>query len=138
MDLQDKKVLEELESDFHKIASKNGWTPEDYESMKNIQKLMYYMEVRCAMKEGQEARDARYTDGAKREWGQSYDRGTMPRGGSGRYSYDRGSYRYMPERRYYDGGRESSISEIRRAMAMEQDPEVREAMENVVMMMEDR
>lgn len=52
MEEMDRKLIEKLDADFHKWSSKEGWEPCDITLMKDLQKLMYYIEVRDAMKEG--------------------------------------------------------------------------------------
>lgn len=145
MDKKDQMVLEELESDFHKIGDKMEWTDAEIEKMKNIQKLMYYMEVRYAMKEGSEypgsdymeermSRDSRPYDGRN-----SYERGMMNRGSGTRYMGGRNSYGmpygYASGRRYYDGAHENAKNDFRQMMSMEQDPDKRELMEEIMHML---
>ena len=54
MDMKTQKLIEKFEGDFDKISSKEGWEPNDITIMKDLQKLMYYIELRCAMKEGEQ------------------------------------------------------------------------------------
>ena len=139
-------VLEELESDFHKVGDKMEWTDADIEKMKNIQKLMYYMEVRCAMKEGQDYPGAGYIDDRMSRDSRSYNdrnsyaRGGQPRNAMGRYTSGRNSYThpygYASGRRYYDSEHENALNDLRHMMSMEDDPEKREAMEEIVRMLE--
>ena len=117
-----KKLIEKFDEDFHKISSKEGWEPCDITLMKDLQKLMYYMEVREAMKSGGEYPGSEYMDERGYGYGDydmSYRRGrdSMGRFTSGDYGYgnrggygDRGygrsydqGYGRMPGNRYYDG-----------------------------------
>lgn len=118
----DRKLLEKLKEDFHKISSKEGWEPCDITLMKDLQKLMYYMEVRDAMKTGGEYPGSDYMD--ERSYGYGYgdydmsyrgrdrmtgrftsgDPGYGARSGYGYgRSYDQG-YGRMSGNRYYEGG----------------------------------
>ena len=38
------KQIEKFEADYDKIASKEVWDPSDITKMKDLQKLMYYLE----------------------------------------------------------------------------------------------
>ena len=142
MDEKMKKNLEKFDADYCKIASKDAWEPKDIEMMKDLQKLMYYIEVRDAMKGGQ------YEDWGEEEdmgSGRSYARnrnrmgqftsghypmpyytgaGYSNMGGSGRRYYDgnRGGY---SGNRYYDGEKENAINDLQRMMEASNDPEVR-------------
>lgn len=151
----DKKLIEKFEEDFHKISSKDGWTREDIENMKDLEKLMYYMEVRCAMKEGGEYPGSEYMERAgydTRQYmghGMQYASRNQSRDSMGRYNdsgyNNRGQYnsggRYgysmpMPNRMYYGSERENSVNELRRMAEMEQNPEAREAMEHAMRILE--
>lgn len=130
MEDMDKKLLEKLSSDFHKISSKEGWEPCDITLMKDLEKLMYYIEVRDAMKKGEKSypgaeyiddemsyrgRDSmgRFTSGRGYNSYSSYDdygdmnsrRGMRGRGSgmmeADPWYYDRGG---NSGRRYYDDG----------------------------------
>lgn len=141
---QMKKQVEKFESDYDKIFSKGAWEPKDITMMKDLQKLMYYLEVRCAMKEGEDYPGSEYMD----ERGSSYARGGnqarspmtgryMPRGGSGTYPmyYDdmRGS-----GRRYYDDEKESAIHRMHKMMDSESNPDVRMAIQEAIRNLESR
>lgn len=140
MEAKDKKLIEKLESDFHTLSEKNAWTPEDLEKMKNLQKLMYYMEVRCAMKEGQEYPGSEYMDERSYD-GRSYARSMPNRSPStGRFtsgrSYDGGynvgnSYG-MSGRHYYDDDKMHAVNDLRRMHQNEQNPEVKMAIERAI------
>lgn len=152
---RDMKLIDKFSEDFYQLSSREGWTKEDLENMKNLQKLMYYIEVRCAMKDELEDEEDEeemeysrsYNDG--RSYGSRYyDGGNMyGRGGgysngrSGRYgrtgvrrsngsSYGGG----MPynSRRYYDNEKENSMNDLRQMISMEQDPEKRSMLENIM------
>lgn len=150
MEDKDRKLIDKFSDDFYQLSSQDGWTKEDLENMKNLQKLMYYMEVRCAMKEGEYPEDedmgemeynTRFYNG-----GRYYDGGNMNRGGgsynnggrSGR-NYGRRSYTYStptsgmyPSRKYYDSEKENSMNDLRQMISMEQDPEKRSMLENIM------
>lgn len=154
------KQVEKFDADYNKIYSQDGWTKEDVEMMKDLQKLMYYIEVRCAMKDGGEypgeqymdemsynGYDSRSYDGG---YDNSYARGSYGRGnmGGGRsmimqngrpMMYSRnGMYNNgMSGRRYYDSGeKENSLNDLRRMASMEQDPEKRSMIENAIRVLE--
>lgn len=125
MDAKTHKLIEKYEQDFEKISSKEGWEPKDIEMMKDLQKLMYYLEVRCAMKEGD-------------DWDPSessyMSRGRMGRG-SGTYpvNMDRRYYNGMGSgRRYYDDGKMHVTRRLKAMMEAEDDPEMRMAMQEVL------
>ena len=136
----EKKLIEKYEADFHTISSKDAWTKDDLEKMKDLQKLMYYMEVRCAMKDGADYPGQKYMDERGYD-GYSYAR-SMPRHNpaNGRFvsgtSYPMGYSYNMSGRRYYDSEHEKFMNDLTRMMNMETDPATREAMEHVAMMLE--
>ena len=145
----DKKLIEKFEADFQTLSSKNGWTPEDLEKMKNLQKLMYYLEVRCAMKEGNEYPGSEYMDQRMGYDNRSYASGNSGQNRSnqtGRYMSGRSNSYGMPTygmsytggHRYYDGPHESAINDLRHMAMTEQDPEARAAMENALRYLEMR
>lgn len=144
----DKKLIEKLEADFQGLSSKNAWTPEDLEKMKNLQKLMYYIEVRCAMKEGGEYPGEQYMDersyDSRSYGGNSYARGGQNRSPStGRFtsghypmSYNSyNSYDNMSGRRYYDDERGNLRNDLQRMLMSEKDPMIRQHMENLAGML---
>lgn len=158
MDNQDRKIIEHLESAFHSIASqafgKEDIERQDIEDMKDIQKIMYYMEVRCAMKEGEDYEDEEYINDMERSdrsygnrhyngySGNMYSRGSgYSRGGYGRPYMRRGNS-YMNNgtsgRRYYDGDKEkeNSMNDLRQMLQMEQDPEKRSMLEGIMRTLE--
>lgn len=155
MDNRDKKILEKFDNDFHQIASQEGWEREDIVTMKDLQKLMYYMELRCAMKENEEYRDEMYDMGnmGDMDYNRSYNNNRYYDGGnmygrgnsyarngygrsSGRRSYNSYAGGGSSGRRYYDGEKENSINDIRQMVQMEQDPEKRSILENVMRVLE--
>lgn len=162
MDDTTKRLIDTFEKDFHELSSKGAWTSEDLVKMKDLQKIMYYLEVRCAMKEGNEYPGSEYMDGGssfrgRGRSGNSY--GGNSYGGSYDNSYGGNSYDHpyydgrgnrgggggsgnrssnMSGRRYYDGEREKFMNELNRMMDSEQDPRTREAMENLARMIEMR
>ena len=155
----DKKLLEKFDVDFHKISSKEGWEPCDITLMKDLQKLMYYIEVRSAMKEGERqypgyeyledssyrGRDSmgRYTSGHG-----GYDGGYNYRMGRGRgsgmmdmdpYYMDgaRSGRRYYDDmgssgRRYYDSEKDNALGYLHRMMDSENRPEMKSAMQTLL------
>lgn len=130
----DKKLIEKFEADFQTLSSKNGWTPEDLEKMKNLQKLMYYLEVRCAMKEGADYPGEQYMD--ERSYDSRSYRGMPNRSPStGRFTsghYPMNDYSYnMFGRRYYDSEHDSLRNDLQRMMMNEKDPMIRQHMENL-------
>jgi len=137
----DKKLIEKFEADFQTLSSKNGWTPEDLEKMKNLQKLMYYLEVRCAMKEGADYPGEQYMDD------RSYDSRSyrsMPnrspstgRFTSGHYpmGYNYNSYDNMSGRRYYDDEHSSLRNDLQCYMMSEKDPMIRQHMQDLAGML---
>ena len=140
---QMKKQIEKFESDYDKIFSKGAWEPKDVTLMKDLQKLMYYLEVRCAMKEGEDYPGSEYMDERSNSYasgGQARSPMTgryMSRGGSGTYPmyYDdmRGS-----GRRYYDGEKEDAIHKLHKAMDNESNPEYRMAVQEAIRILESR
>lgn len=152
-------LIDKFETDFHKIASKEAWEPCDITLMKDLEKLMYYIEVRDAMKgtneypgseymddmrsyaRGRNPMNGRFTSGDMGYGYNSYDR---PWGYDNRY-YDQGSgRRYYDDnmrgsgRRYYDGDKDVSMAYLRRLMDSETRPEMKTAMQNVIKELEMR
>ncbi len=143
MEESTKRLIEKFEADFHTLSSKEGWTKDDLEKMKNLQKLMYYLEVRCAMKEGQEYPGSDYMDQRMSYDSRSYAGGNSGQNRSnqtGRYMSGRSNSYGMPTygmsytggRRYYDGPHEIAINDLRHMAMTEQDPDARAAMENAL------
>lgn len=158
MNSQDKKIIDRLDNEFYNIASnaisqQDSIEKEDLENMKDIQKICYYMELRCAMKENENYDDEEYMNDEeyqKRSYtnryyngGNMYGRGnSYARGGYGRTSGRRGNS-YMngrSGRRYYDNevDKESSMDDLRQWIQMEQDPEKRSMLESFMRVMEDK
>lgn len=118
MEGKEQRLIEKYEADFDKISSKETWSKEDITMMKDLQKLMYYLEVRCAMKEGTIER------------GHSYDSyHGYSNGRSGRWNPN---YDGMYGRKYYDGEKEAAIHKLHRMMDSEDNPETRMAIQNVI------
>ena len=136
MDEKMRKLVDRFDADFHEYAGKATWEPKDITMMKDLQKLMYYIEVRCGMKEADDRRDYEYNDD-DRSYDMSYARGG--RGGSGRRYYNGpSSYSNTSGRRYYDDERESAIRRLRKLMDSESNQEIRMAMQNVINELEER
>lgn len=134
------RLIEKFENDFEKIASLDGWTKEQIEMMKDLEKLMYYIELRSAMKEGKNeyeddysgARGGRRRDSMGRyssdyDYGYGYDN-RMPR-----YMYDDMSMRSGPNmsgRRYSrNSNNESMADELEKALMETKNERSREAIE---------
>lgn len=139
MDSNMKKLIEKYEMDFEKISSKPTWEQKDIEMMKDLQKLMYYIEVRCAMKEGNEYPGSEHMPDVseRRSYAQAIPRhysqtGNYMTSRSGHYPIepyydDRGS-----GRRYYDSERDNAVYELRRMMDSKSDPELKMALQGVI------
>ena len=147
------RLIEKYEADFDKIASKEVWEPKDICTMKDLQKLMYYIEVREAMKNGEEYPGSEYMDqGSFRDgynMGHSYaNRGQMrnPSNGqymsrnmSGTYPMNDGPWYYdngMSSRRYYDDGSDHALQKLHQMMETENDPRTKAAMQEVIRKLE--
>lgn len=136
-----KKHIEEFEKDYEKIASKGVWDDKELERMKNLQKIMYYIELRCAMKEGQEYPGSEYMP----EPVMSYARG---RDGMGRFTsgnrYMGRSYDMyyddmgMSGRRYYDDEKKNALHKLHHMMDMEENPEKKNALKIAINELETR
>ena len=145
----DRKLINKLKEDFHKISSKEAWEPCDITLMKDLQKLMYYIEVRDAMKNGEEYPGSEYMDergygygdfdmsyrgrdpmgrfsSGGRGYGRSYDPGYGRMPGNRHYDYMGGS-----GRRYYDGEKDSMVDYLHRLMDSENRPDMKNAMQMV-------
>ena len=143
------KQVEEFQRDYDKIYDKGKWEPCDYTTMKDLQKLMYYIEVRDAMKNGGDYPGSEYMDQNSYGHGYSYARGNrmhnpsngrfMSRGGSGTYPMGNGPWYYddgMSSRRYYDDEKEDAIHKLHKAMDAETNPEFRMAIQEAIRMLE--
>lgn len=144
------RQIEEFEKDYDKIFDKGAWDHNDIVWMKDLQKLMYYIEVRCAMKKEQENRDyeeeeMRRSGGYGRsydgygDYSNSYARNMPPRrymSGTGSRSYGAPYGDYSGRRSYDD--KEEPMEKFRRMASTEQDPEKRAMMEEVMRMLENR
>jgi len=138
-----KKHVEEFEKDYEKIASKGTWDDKDLERMKNLQKIMYYIELRCAMKEGQEYPGSEYMPDSNMSYAMNYaTHGNQMRNPmNGRYM-GRGSGTYYPPymdnryyddmgssgRRYYDDEKKNALHKLHHMMDMEENPEKKSAL----------
>jgi hypothetical protein len=151
MNNQDRKIIEGLENQFYQIASQaiaqENIEREDIENMKDLQKICYYMEVRCAMKEGDGYDDGEYMNDMEyqnRSYGNRYYNGNgnmnmSNRGNSyargGMRNYSRRNVPYMngnSGRRYYDGNeKDNSMNDLMQMIQMEQDPEKRAMLEGI-------
>ena len=119
-----KKTRERLEEEFKHISSNETWTKDSLETMKNILKSMYYIDVICAMKDGEEYPGSEYM-------GKSY---SMSRRGRDNY-YDGWSYDNrggMSGRRYYDDERQNATQKLYQMMNNEQNNEVRMAIQKAI------
>ena len=136
MDDKMRKLVDRFDADFHEYAGKATWEAKDITMMKDLQKLMYYIEVRCAMKEADDRRDYSYADN-DRSYGMGYNRGGY--GGPGRKYYNGPSnYSNATGRRYYDDERENAIRRLHQIMDSESNQELRMAMQNVINELEER
>lgn len=157
MNSQDKKIIDRLENEFYQIASniasqQESIEREDIENMKDLQKICYYMEVRCAMKEAEDE----YMDDPDHEERSYRGRSYNSYNGSNMYgrgnSYTRGGYSrtsgrrggsYMngrSGRRSYDNEseKEASMNDLRQWLQMEQDPDKRAMLEGFMHVMEEK
>lgn len=160
-----KRQIEKFEADYEKVASKDVWEPCEITLMKDLQKLMYYLEVRKAMKEGGNYPGSEYmedddddemsyrsyarmrngmgqfTSGRRSRAGGSYDRG-MPgnMGGSGRYPMNGGPWYYDDGRgsgnRYYDGEKEDAVHKLHKMMDSDNNPEFKMAIQEAIRFLE--
>lgn len=124
-----RKTRNRLEDEFNHLSSEDKWTFELIENMKNVLKSIYYIDVICAMKDGED-----YP-------GSDYMNRSYARGGMSRRSYD--NYRDYDDmrgsgRRYYDGEKENAINKMRMMMDSEQNPEVRMAIQNAIRELESK
>lgn len=143
------RQIEEFEKDYNKIFDKGAWEPCDYTMMKDLQKIMYYIEVREAMKQGEEYPGSEYMErsyarggNSGRGYNRSYDR-YMDRG-SGGYSMNSGRSYYddggnsgrTSGRQYYDDEKEDVIHKLHKAMDGERNPEYKMALQGAIRMLE--
>ena len=151
----DRKLVEKLDGDFHKISSKEGWEPCDITLMKDLQKLMYYIEVRDAMKDSGEYPGSQYMD--SREYDRSYRGGRRSGRSYDNYDgrsmhipmmndnpwyydggYDQGSgRRYYDDmrssgRRYYDSEKDNTMNYLHRMMETDSRPEMKSAIQTLM------
>lgn len=139
MEAKKRKLIERFEADFEKIASLDGWTKEQLEMMKDLEKLMYYIEVRCAMEEGKDDYEGEYSGARRRDSmgryssGYDYDYGYGYGNRMPRYMYDDMSMRSgggMSGRRYSrTSHNESMADELEKALMETKNERSREAIE---------
>lgn len=129
-----KTLLEKFEDDFNKISSKDAWTREDIIFMKDLQKLMYYIEARCAMKDGEEYPGSEYIEDERNSYrrGRSATTGRYVSRDSGRGGNGNNSYDLYSGRRYYDDEKEHAIHRMKAMMESEENPEVRMAIKRTI------
>lgn len=140
MDDKTKKLLDRYEEDFMKYASQTTWEPKDITMMKDLQKLMYYIEVRCAMKDGDDRYE--YGNGYGNGYGSGYGygddrRSSMNYGGNGYGGYGAGRNQYArgsgaSGRRYYDNEKDNAIQRLHQIMENETNQDIRMAIRNVI------
>lgn len=145
-----KRTLAELEKDFEKVASKNAWDPADITRMKDLQKLMYYMDVRCAMKEGEDYPGSEYMpDGASKTFARGRNRmGQFTSGNmnGGMWDNRSGMYHYpdmyydggMSGRRYYDSERDKNLHKLHHMMENTDDESRKSALDFAIKVIEDQ
>lgn len=148
MDSKTKRLIERYENDFDRLSANEMYTPEQLVQMKDLQKLMYYIELRCEMKKAQEEEQGQ-SDDEKRSYARR--RNAMGQFTSGHYPMmeDEGRYyenmgsgrRYyegnggyggnnssgegnMSGRRYYDSEKEKAIHYLHKALDSETRPDV--------------
>lgn len=116
MDMEQKKQIDRFQKEYDDTFAKPTWDAHDVTLMKDLQKLMYYIEVRSAMKEGSDS---------------SY-RGRMRNPTNGQY-ISRGSGMYPTGgHRYYDGEKDDAINRLMRLMETETNPEARMAIQMAI------
>lgn len=106
---QMRKTRERLEEEFKHISSNEVWTDKSIETMKNVLKSMYYIDVICAMKDGDEYPGSDYM----------------------RKSYAPHHYG-MSGRRYYDDEKHNATQKLYRMMESEENGEVRAAIQSAI------
>lgn len=120
-----KKVRERLEDEFRQVSASEKWDTGNVEMMKNLLKSMYYIDVICAMKNGEDYPGSEYMPAM------SYARGGHRRNALGQYSYASGHYP-MSSRRYYDDEMGNVIHKLEYMMDNEMNPEKRKAIQDVL------
>lgn len=137
-----KKDIDRFWSEYEEISSKEKWDVNDLEKMKNLLKCIYYKEVICAMDEASE-------DGYEYRGmpSRSYARGN-PRHNPNTGRFMSGSYPMndnyyddgMSGRRYYDdgGAKQMALHRFESIAEAERDPELREAMKELMHMVQSR
>lgn len=126
-----KKYIAEFQNDFDKQAAKGVWDDNAIRRMKDLQKLMYYMEVRCAMKEGNDYPGSEH----------------MPETSRMTYAKDRNSmwpsHPYYDDqrtssRRYYDSEKEKAIHKLHHMMENTDNMEQKNALKLAITELEQR
>ena len=124
-----KRTRERLEEEFNRISSNETWTKDSIELMKNTLKSMYYIDVICAMKRGEDYPGSEYM-------GQSYAMSRPIHGGYSGNGYGNSynnSYRHgMSGRRYYDDEKENAMRRLRQMLDNENNEEVRGAIMSAI------
>ena len=136
-----KKTIAELERDFDKIASKGVWNDQELSRMKELQKIMYYMEVRCAMKEGNDYPGSEYMPDS---FGVMY--GARGRSSMGGHRYGDSWPMHHPEyddmnvysKKYYDSEREKSVHKLHHMMENTDNAEQKNALRFAINALEQR
>ena len=149
MDSKTKKLIERYENDFDKLSANENYTPEQLTRMKDLQKLMYYMEIRCAMKEGQDYPGSNFMPNSE-ERSYARHRDSMGRFASGHYPMmDNGNWYYdnmgsgrnyydgydggnTSGRRYYDSEKEKAIHYLHKRIDSESRPDVISDIQTVI------
>lgn len=75
MDQSTKNQIECFEKEYGKIYSEGPekWNKDKLDAMKNLQKIMYYLEVRCAMKDNGEYPGSEYMRGGENSYARGRD-----------------------------------------------------------------
>lgn len=137
-----KKDIEKFEADYDKIFAKGTWEPKDITMMKDLQKLMYYIEVRCAMKEGEEYPGSEYMDRGSYMNHSYANNGQMRNASTGRYmSRDMGHGYYddgrgMSGHHYYNDEKDNAINELHRFMESKNDPMTKSIIQDAIRKLE--
>lgn len=136
-----KKDLERFWSEYDQVSSKDKWTKDDIELMKNLLKCLYYKKVVCAMDEAEEYDEGDYASGmsyASRGPRRNMNTGRYMPSGSGAYPMNGPYYDNRPDRRYYDDQKQMAIHRFESMAEAERDPEMRAAMQELVRMVQNR
>lgn len=139
MDESMKKARERLMDEFRQASSAEKWSKECIELMKNLLKSVYYIDVICAMEDGEDYPGSDYMPD------RSYARSAQRRNAMGQYSRNgsygaypsnsyNGSYRRdgMSSRKYYDNEMGNAIHKLEHMMETEMNPEKRMAIQEIL------